>query len=165
MTFRWGADKQLRDALCDFAGDSRHANPWAADLFFAWCVSEGYIAVNPVKAAAPPKDRRVREDMRPLPAHEFEAVVADVAEASEVYADLVHVLGRTGIRWGEARAILVRDFVEVPCRRSTSSATSPRGRRRPRHRSRARAAGYPCRTRCCPPSDASPTASAPTTCC
>ena len=35
--------------------------------FFAWCVSEGYIAVNPVKAAAPPKDRRVREDMRPLP--------------------------------------------------------------------------------------------------
>lgn len=82
--------------------------------FFAWCVSEGYIAVNPVKAAAPPKDRRVREDMRPLPAHEFEAVVADVAEASQVYADLVHVLGRTGIRWGEARAILVRDFVEVP---------------------------------------------------
>lgn len=31
--FRWGADKQLRDALCDFAGDSRHANPWAADLY------------------------------------------------------------------------------------------------------------------------------------
>src|ERR1700733_8070563 len=24
VTFRWGADKQLRDALCDFAGDSRH---------------------------------------------------------------------------------------------------------------------------------------------
>ncbi len=33
VTFRWGADKQLRDALCDFAGDSRHANPWAADLY------------------------------------------------------------------------------------------------------------------------------------
>lgn len=32
VSFRWGADKQLRDALCDFAGDSRHANPWAADL-------------------------------------------------------------------------------------------------------------------------------------
>jgi len=25
-------DKQLRDAVCDFAGDSRHANPWAAEL-------------------------------------------------------------------------------------------------------------------------------------
>ena len=33
VTFRWAADKQLRDAICDFAGDSRHANPWAADLY------------------------------------------------------------------------------------------------------------------------------------
>jgi transposase len=33
VSFRWGADRQLRDALCDFAGDSRHANPWAADLY------------------------------------------------------------------------------------------------------------------------------------
>jgi len=33
VTFRWGANKQLRDALTDFAGDSRHANPWAAHLY------------------------------------------------------------------------------------------------------------------------------------
>ncbi|MFT3888457.1 MAG: IS110 family transposase [Arachnia sp.] len=33
VTFRWGADKELRDALCDFAADSRHDNPWAADLY------------------------------------------------------------------------------------------------------------------------------------
>ena len=33
VTFRWGANKELRDAICDFAGDSRHANPWAADLY------------------------------------------------------------------------------------------------------------------------------------
>ncbi len=33
VTFRWSADRQLRDALCDFAGDSRHTNPWAADLY------------------------------------------------------------------------------------------------------------------------------------
>ncbi len=33
VTFRWGADKQLRDALCDFAADSRHVNPWAAGLY------------------------------------------------------------------------------------------------------------------------------------
>jgi len=33
VSFRWGADKQLRDAICDFAADSRHANPWAADLY------------------------------------------------------------------------------------------------------------------------------------
>lgn len=33
VTFRWGADKQLRDALCDFAADTRHVNPWAANLY------------------------------------------------------------------------------------------------------------------------------------
>jgi transposase len=35
VTFRWAADKQLRDAVTDFAGDSRHANPWAANLYTA----------------------------------------------------------------------------------------------------------------------------------
>ncbi|MBK5247934.1 MAG: IS110 family transposase [Actinomycetales bacterium] len=33
VTFRWGCNKQLRDALCDFAGGSRHDNAWAADLY------------------------------------------------------------------------------------------------------------------------------------
>ncbi len=33
ISFRWAADKQLRDAICDFAGDSIRANPWAADLY------------------------------------------------------------------------------------------------------------------------------------
>ena len=31
--FRWACDKQLRDAVCDLAGDSRRANPWAAHLY------------------------------------------------------------------------------------------------------------------------------------
>lgn len=31
--FRWSCDKQLRDAVVDFAADSRFANPWAADLY------------------------------------------------------------------------------------------------------------------------------------
>ena len=33
VTFRWAADKNLRDAVCDFAGDSFHANAWAHDLY------------------------------------------------------------------------------------------------------------------------------------
>jgi transposase len=33
VTFRWSCDKQLRDAVTDFAGDSRRASPWAADLY------------------------------------------------------------------------------------------------------------------------------------
>jgi transposase len=33
VTFRFACDKKLRDALIDFAEDSRHANAWAADLY------------------------------------------------------------------------------------------------------------------------------------
>ena len=33
VSFRWSCDKQLRDAVTDFAADTRHANPWAADLY------------------------------------------------------------------------------------------------------------------------------------
>ncbi|HEX6519404.1 MAG TPA: IS110 family transposase [Streptosporangiaceae bacterium] len=31
--FRWAVSRQLRDALCDFAGDSRFASPWAAQVY------------------------------------------------------------------------------------------------------------------------------------
>lgn len=31
--FRWACDKQLRDAVIDFAADTRLANPWAADYY------------------------------------------------------------------------------------------------------------------------------------
>src|SRR5215207_7685384 len=33
VSFRWACDKQLRGAVTDFAADSRHANPWATDLY------------------------------------------------------------------------------------------------------------------------------------
>jgi transposase len=33
VSFRWAADKQLRGAVTDFAGDSHTANAWAADLY------------------------------------------------------------------------------------------------------------------------------------
>jgi transposase len=33
VSFRWACDKQLRDAVTDFAGDSRRASPWAARLY------------------------------------------------------------------------------------------------------------------------------------
>ena len=41
VTFRWAANKELRDALCDFAGDSRQANPRAADLY-AKAIARGH---------------------------------------------------------------------------------------------------------------------------
>jgi transposase len=33
--FRWAASAHLRDAWCDWAGDTRHASPWAAALYDA----------------------------------------------------------------------------------------------------------------------------------
>ena len=33
VTYRWAVNKELRDAICDFAGDSRRANPWAAKIY------------------------------------------------------------------------------------------------------------------------------------
>jgi transposase len=32
-SFRWAVNRQLRDAACDFAADSRPASPWAAALY------------------------------------------------------------------------------------------------------------------------------------
>jgi integrase len=95
--------------------------------FFTWCASEGYIAANPVKAAPPPKDRRVREDMRPLSAPELTEVVTAVARINPAYADLVLILAHTGLRWGEARAMLVRDFTEAPMPRLAVIRNQPEG--------------------------------------
>ncbi|MGX7678743.1 transposase [Jatrophihabitans sp. DSM 45814] len=33
VAFRWAVDRQLRGAVIDFAGNSHHANPLAADLY------------------------------------------------------------------------------------------------------------------------------------
>jgi transposase len=33
VSFRWAVNRQLRDAVCDFAGDSRHASAWAAAIY------------------------------------------------------------------------------------------------------------------------------------
>jgi len=33
VKFRWACDKKLRNALIDFADDSRHASPWAAKIY------------------------------------------------------------------------------------------------------------------------------------
>jgi transposase len=33
--FRWDVNAHLRDALCDFAADSRRASPWAAEIYDA----------------------------------------------------------------------------------------------------------------------------------
>ncbi len=33
VAYRWAVNKQLRAAICDFAADTRHTNPWAQNLY------------------------------------------------------------------------------------------------------------------------------------
>jgi transposase len=51
VTFRWAVDKQLRDAVTNFAGDTRHANPWAADLY-AKAIARGHDHPHAVRILA-----------------------------------------------------------------------------------------------------------------
>ena len=39
--FRWAVNRQLRDAVCDFANDSRHASAWAAGIYDAARTRDG----------------------------------------------------------------------------------------------------------------------------
>jgi transposase len=49
--FRWACDKQLRDAVTDFAGDSRRANPWA-DKLYRDAISRGHDHAHAVRILA-----------------------------------------------------------------------------------------------------------------
>jgi transposase len=51
VTYRWAVDKQLRGAVIDFAGDSHHANPWAADLY-AKAIARGHDHPHAVRILA-----------------------------------------------------------------------------------------------------------------
>ena len=50
--FRWACGKQLRDAVCDFAGDSRRANPWAADHLYNRALARGHDHSHAVRILA-----------------------------------------------------------------------------------------------------------------
>lgn len=82
--------------------------------FFAWCVREKLIAVNPVTGVAVPRSSRERAEMNPFSESDLERQHAVWADHDETLADVLLVLGWTGLRWAEARALVVADFVEVP---------------------------------------------------
>lgn len=82
--------------------------------FFAWCVRERLIATNPVTGVAVPKSSRERAEMNPFSEADLERQFVLWAERDETLANVLLVLGWTGLRWAEARALVVADFVEVP---------------------------------------------------
>lgn len=84
--------------------------------FFEWLVIEcRAIGANPVKNIRAPRRVEPRTTPRPLSEHELVEVAARVAERGGVrLAQIVLLLGWTGLRPSEAREVRVRDVVEVP---------------------------------------------------
>lgn len=82
--------------------------------FFAWCVQEKLIPRNPVTAVPVPKSSDETTEMHPFTETELEACHQTWAQRSPRLADIALVLGWTGLRWAEMRAMEVGDVLDVP---------------------------------------------------
>lgn len=77
--------------------------------FFTWCVREGLLASSPVVGVRVSRSVSPAREMNPWTWGELEVTWAAMREHSERLSDVVLVLGWTGLRWGEARAMRVSD--------------------------------------------------------
>ena len=82
--------------------------------FFTWCVRERTIRTNPVAGVKVPKSSIERVEMMPWTEAELEERYLIWQQADPRLGDIFLLLGWTGLRWAEARALLVRDVVELP---------------------------------------------------
>lgn len=91
-------------------------NRYRASLsaFFAWCMREKLIGANPVTGVKVPKGSNEVDEMDPFTHTQLEAVYAIWRTLDPHFADIMYVLGWTGLRWGEIRAMQVANFMEVP---------------------------------------------------
>ena len=86
----------------------------ALRAFFAWSVRSGLRADNPVSAAVLPRRTEPRHEMRPWSAEELEGRYAVWSSLNVDAAEVARFLGLTGLRWSEARALVVSDVSLVP---------------------------------------------------
>lgn len=82
--------------------------------FFAWCVREKLIASNPVTSVKVPRTSEEVVEMAPFTEAELESAHVRWAAKDERLADILLVMGWVGPRWGEGRAFIVGDFMQVP---------------------------------------------------
>jgi integrase len=83
-------------------------------VFFAWCVREKLIVSNPVTGVKVPKSSSEPTEMLPFAEAELETVYEGWRNRDKHLADVMLVLGWTGLRWAEARALTVADVMEIP---------------------------------------------------
>ncbi len=95
--------------------------------FFGWCVRERIIGANPVTGVPVPRSSEEQVEMRPWTESELEAAHQRWQLEEPHLADVLLLLGWTGLRWGEARALLVEDLVEVPTSGLLVRRSAPEG--------------------------------------
>lgn len=100
--------QRLRRAGHTYATVSRRRD--SISSFFQWLVDDHRIVANPVRDARQPRRIQEATDINPFSHTELDALVAKIAETSPRLSDIVLVLGWTGLRWGEARALKVSDI-------------------------------------------------------
>ncbi|MBO0609383.1 tyrosine-type recombinase/integrase [Myceligenerans salitolerans] len=83
-------------------------------VFFSWCVREKLIASNPVTGVKVPKGSDEVDEMDPFTETALEAAYLMWKMKDEHLANILLVMGWTGLRWGEVRAMQVANFMEVP---------------------------------------------------
>lgn len=108
--------------------------------FFAWCVREKVILTSPIKPDVKvPKSSEETVEMMPFSEAELEAAYqrwrnveqligkVKVTAPQERLANVLIVLGWTGLRWAEARAVTVADFRELPTPGLRVARSAPEG--------------------------------------
>lgn len=76
--------------------------------FFSWCVRAGELTSSPVVTPTTPIGAEPAE-IKPFGRQELESAWEQWSGLDPVLADVMLVLARTGIRWGEARVLTVAD--------------------------------------------------------
>jgi integrase len=130
---RWFEDL-LKSGLAE-ASVVRHRTSLAA--FFTWCVREKVVGASPVTGVKVPKSSAEPVEMFPFTEDDLEAAYERWCAVERMngtkrvrqvrLAGILLTLGWTGLRWGEARAMTVADFVEVPAPSLLVRRSAPEG--------------------------------------
>lgn len=95
--------------------------------FFAGCILERMITVNPVTRTRFPPQLTPAAEMLPLSRTELEQAREGVAAIKPVLSNVVSLAGWTGLQCSELREVRVGDFVEVPVPRLVIRRAQPEG--------------------------------------
>lgn len=135
---QWLKDKKLCDVSVsdmqnvlndiDLSIGSKQRIRTAFMSFFTWCVNNGYLAKSPMKGTRLPRADNSEMKMNPFTWDQLDSLVDVIREDSDPFlADVILILGYTGLRWGEIRVLKVRDVQLEPVMRFLVRASQTEG--------------------------------------